>query len=92
MTAVKTFQNTIVAPQTEYLIADFESQGRVETEEPESNLEWYRRWCRECTENRRKAGLPDEDPMTMEEIVAVVKEARKERYAEEQAQKNAARC
>ena len=88
MTAVKTFQNTITAPQTEYLIADFESQGRVETEEPESNLEWYRRWCRECNENRRKAGLPYEDPMTMEEIVAVVKEVRAERYARKQEQKN----
>ena len=92
MTAVQTLQKPIAVPQTEYLIDEFTPQSFTEIEEPESNLEWFRRWCRECNENRRKAGLPYEDPMTMEEIVAIVKEARAERYAEEQAQKNTARC
>ena len=66
------------------------SQNVVEAEETETAQQWYRCWCRECTEGRRQAGLPDDDPITMEEIVAIVKEVRAERYAEEQEQKKAA--
>jgi len=79
MTATQTLQTPIAVPH-----------GICPGKEPETALEWFRRWGRECDENRRKAGLPYEDPMTMEEIVAIVKEARAERYAEEQEQKNTA--
>ena len=86
----QTSPNTIAAPQAEYLIDDFEPPGLAEDEGLDPGIAWFREWCRECNENRRKAGLPYEDPMTMEEIVAIVKEARAERYAEEQEQKKAA--
>ena len=69
-------------------------QNLVEEEEPETLQEWYRRWCRECDERREQrimAGeLNEEDLPTEEEIVAICREARAERYAEEQKQKNAA--
>ena len=64
-------------------------QGVVGSDEPETGLEWFRRWSCDMAERRRRAGLPEDDPMTMEEIVAICKEARAERYAEEQEQKNA---
>ena len=50
--------------------------------------EWFRGWCRRCNEWRAQEGLPYEDPMTMEEIAAIVKEVRAEMYAEEQAKMN----
>ena len=77
---------TLREPKTERLRSKPASQNvdDVEAEEPESNLAWYRRWCRESRERRRKAGLPEESDMTMEEIVAIVKEVRAERYAEKQ--------
>jgi len=84
MNAVTTLCNKTFDPKTERRIADHLPKTCVEDEPKENNLEWYRRWCRECTERRRQAGLPDEDSITMEEIVATVKEARAERYAEKQ--------
>ena len=102
MTAVKTLQIRIVNPRAERLIDELASLDLIEIdedeetdedEEPETALEWYRRWCRDCDERyeqRKRAGLIEEPEPTMEEIVALCKEARAERYAEEQEQKKAA--
>jgi hypothetical protein len=80
---------TLHEPKATRLRSNLASQNRTEADEPkESNLEWYRRWCREVNENRKKAGLPEDDPITMEEIVAICKEARAERYAEKQKNAN----
>ena len=62
----------------------------VEAEEPETAQEWYRRWSREVDEWQKQQGLREEDMPTMDEIVAICKEARAERYAEEQERKNTA--
>jgi hypothetical protein len=79
---------TLRESKRQRLRSDFVPQSRIEDDVPEeTNLEWYRRWSRDVTENRRNAGLPDDDPITMEEIVAICKEARTERYAEDQANK-----
>jgi hypothetical protein len=86
MTAVKTMQIRIVAPQAERMIADLASQNLIEIDEPEeTSLDRYKRWCHECAERREREGPPYEDPpMSMEEIVAIVKEVRAERYAKKQ--------
>ena len=93
MSAVKTLQIRIVNPMAERLIDDLASQNLIEIDEPESvgeetPREWFRRWSREVTEWQRQEGLLDEEPLSMEEIVAICKEARAERY--ERNQKNAA--
>ena len=81
MTAIQTLRD----PKTERLIDKRTPQTRIDIDEPqETPLEWYRRWCRECDERRKLSGLPDESPLTMEEIVAICKEARAERYAKKQ--------
>ena len=95
MSAIKTLQIRIVNPMAERLIDDLASQNLIEIDEPEiaseeTPREWYRRWCRESNERRKQAGLPDESPITMEEIVAICKEVRAEMYEEKQ--KIANRC
>jgi hypothetical protein len=78
-------QIRIVNPQAERLLADLASQNYIEIDEPEETLgEWYDRWCYECDERRKLKGLPDEPEIAMEEIVAICKEARAERYARKQ--------
>jgi len=66
----------------------------LKEEEPETAQDRYLRWCRECDERReqriRAGELNEDDEPTEEEIVAICREARAERYAEEQRQKNAA--
>ena len=94
MSAVKTLQIRIVNPMAERLIDDLASQHMIEIDEQEIScdetpLDRYRRWCRESNERRKQAGLPDESPITMEEIVAICKEVRAEMYEE---QKIANRC
>ena len=89
MSVVKTLQIRIVNPMAERLIDDLASQNLIEIDEPEAvseetPLEWYDRWCRESKVRRRQAGLPEESSITMEEIVAIVKEVRAERYAKKQ--------
>jgi hypothetical protein len=80
---------TLREPKATRLRSNPASENRTEADEPkESNLEWYRRWCREVNEWRRQEGLPEEDPISEEEIVAMCKEARAERYAEEQKNAN----
>jgi hypothetical protein len=86
MTAVKTMQIRIINPQAERVIADLASKEFIELDEPEETpLEWYRRWCRESEERQMKEGpFVDEPELTTEEIVALCKEARRERYARKQ--------
>ena len=95
MTAVKTMNIRIVNPKAERLIGDLVSQNLIEIDEPEieeslSAQEEFRRLGLEMREQRKQAGLPEEDPMTMEEVVAICKEVRAERYAKKQEQKKAA--
>jgi hypothetical protein len=80
MTAVQTLRDT----KAECLTDNFAPQDQVEFDEPETPLEWYERWCRRADEHQRQAGLLDEKPLSMEEIVAICKEVRAERYAREQ--------
>jgi len=85
MTAVQTLQ-----PKARRLTDVPPPEPSVETDEPETALDRYRRWCRSCDERRKQRGTQyEESPPTMEEIVAIVKEVRAEMYAEEQEQKNA---
>ena len=91
---MNTTLQTLREPKAERLRSSLAPQDLVEEEEPETLQEWYRRWCRECDERReqriRAGELNEEDEITEEEIVTICKEARAERYAEEQKQKNAA--
>jgi len=75
MTAVKTFPLET---------ADIVSHCLVESGRTESPKEQYRRWRLEAAERQEREGLADEQPLTMEEIVAIIKEVRAERYAEKQ--------
>jgi len=75
MTAVKTFH---IEP------AEFVTQNFGELNEPLSPKEEYRRWRLAAAERQEREGLAHEPPLTMEEIVAIVKEVRAERYAEKQ--------
>jgi hypothetical protein len=76
---------TLREPKAERLRSNLAQRNPVEIDEPETRLDRYRRWCRECAERREREGPPYEDPpLSMEEIVAIVKEARAERYAEKQ--------
>jgi hypothetical protein len=84
MTATQTLRE----PKTKRLPDVPAPQSQIETDE-ETPLQWFRRWSRESAERRKQAGLPEESSITMEEIVAICKEARAERYAEEQEQKKA---
>jgi len=90
MTAVQTLRE----PKAKRSTDGFALKNRTEIDKPETAQDRYLRWCRECDgrrEQRIRAGeLNEEDEITEEEIVAICKEARAERYAEEQRQKNAA--
>ena len=79
---------TIREPKAERLRSNPAPQNVIEAEEEESNIEWFERLGRDIAERRKRQGLPEESNITMEEVVAIVKEARAERYAEEQKQKN----
>jgi tRNA G26 N,N-dimethylase Trm1 len=81
MTSVQTLRD----PKAKRLIDDHAPQNRTESDEQETPLEWFRRWCCECDERRKREGpLYEDPPLSMEEIVAICKEARAERYAEKQ--------
>ena len=85
MTAIKTRPIGNVKPKAKRLNDDSPPQNTIKVDKQETPLESYRRWCRECDERRKREGPPYEDPpLSMEEIVAIVKEARAERYAEKQ--------
>ena len=80
MTAVKTLRDQ----KSKRLSDGSVLQNQIEIDDPETPLEWHGRWCRESAERRKQAGLIDEEPLTMEEIVTICQEARAERYAEKQ--------
>jgi Mg2+ and Co2+ transporter CorA len=80
MTSVQTLRD----PKAKRLSSDLVPQNQVETDEPETPLDWYRRWRLEVDERERREGTFDVEPPTMEEIVAITKEARAEMYEEEQ--------
>ena len=102
MSAVETLQIRIVNPMAERLIDDLASQNLIKTTEPDyycpkcrtcrDRLEYPDildcRDCRDLIDGQRQDGVPDEEILTMPEIVAICKEARAERY--ERNQKNAA--
>ena len=90
MTALRTMNIRIFDPVAESLIVDLATRKLIEIDEPLSAQEEWMRLGQGMAERRRQAGLPEEDPMTMEEIVAICKEARAEIYAEEQERKSAA--
>ena len=88
MTAVKTnfpLETVDFAPQ------DFVEMDEYEDEEESlSAQEEFMRLGRDIDAWRKSQGFTEEDELTEEEIVAICKEARAERYAEQQKQKNAA--
>ena len=101
MTALRTMSIRIVDPKAERLIVDLASRNLIEIDEPEvkkslsaqktlTPQERFRRAGVAMAKRRKQAGLPEEDPMTMEEVVAICKEVRAERYAKKQEQKEAA--
>jgi len=87
---MSTTLQTSCEPRAERLRSSPAPQNFVEVEKPLSPLEKFERLGREIEERRKREGLTDDDAPTMEEVVAICKEARAERYAEEQKQKNAA--
>jgi len=84
MTAVQTLQPTKAKR------GSFTPPKLSETEKPKTPEEWCDLDNRLFIENQRQGGVPEEDIITMAEVVAICKEARAERYAEEQEQKKAA--
>jgi hypothetical protein len=89
MSAVKTLQIRIVNPKAERVIDDLASQNLIEIDESETSseetpLDRYRQWCCKVNERERRDGTCDIEPPTMEEIVAICKEARAEMYEKQQ--------
>ena len=88
-----TTMQTLRDPKVKRLLADAAPQNLVETAAPETSLEWherYEQYCRDFIENQKQDGTPDEELVTVPEIVAICKEVRAERYAKKQ--KNSAGC
>ena len=98
MTAVQTLRN----PKTERLIGDPAPQNLRKTAEPDYYCLKCRtcrdrlkypdildcRDCRDLIDGQKQDSVPDEEIMTMPEIVAICKEARAEVYEEEQRKKS----
>ena len=79
MTAIQTLRD----PKAERLTRDFAPQGQIETDK-ETPQEWYKSWCCRMDEWQKRQGFFEEEPLSMEEVVAICKEVRAERYAEKQ--------
>ena len=79
---------TLREPKMKHRHSSSAPQSTVEVEESLTPRGRFRLLGRRIAERRRLAGLPEETDLTMDEIVAICKEARAERYAEEQKQKN----
>ena len=94
MTAVETLQ----APKAKRLPKSFAPQSRSKTDE-EMPQELYDQFCRVCRyypdcrgcydcrvliEGQKQDGVPDEEVLTMAQVVAICKEVRAERYAKKQ--------
>jgi|GEM_PF-1525279 len=98
MTAVETMQ----APKAKRLTDGITPQRRSETDK-DMPQELYDQYCRNCRnyrncsvcrdcqcliEGQKQEGVPDEEILTMAQVVAICKEVRAEIYAEEQALAN----
>jgi len=83
MTAVKTLSLGTAEPKVKSFDVPV-SLNRIEPDEPESLAQRYNRFCREFIECQKQDGTPDDELITMQEIVAICKEARAEIYAEQQ--------
>jgi len=98
MTAILTLRES----KAERLGGGFAPRSRIETDE-EMPQELYDRYCRDCRnypncpvcydcrdliEGQKQQGVPDDEILTMAQVVAICKEARAEIYAEEQAHAN----
>ena len=94
MTAVETLQ----APKAKRLPKNFAPQNRSKTNE-EMPQELYEQFCSVCRynpdclvcydcrdliEGQKQKGVPDEEILTMAQVVAICKEVRAERYAKKQ--------
>jgi hypothetical protein len=84
MTAVQTLQ----APKAKRKTVGIAPPSQIETEKPKTWQEWSDLDSRLFIENQRQDGVPEEDIITMAEVVAICKEVRAEIYAEEQALAN----
>jgi hypothetical protein len=80
MTATQTLRE----PKAKRLIDVPASPTLAETDKPKTPMEWYEYDCRKFIEDQKHDGVPDDEIITIPEIVAICKEARAERYAEEQ--------
>jgi hypothetical protein len=103
MTAVKTLQVRIIDPQAERMLADLASKNYIEVDELE---EIPNTMEEKIAEYQRQKGITldkddydlvlgqlergIEEPLCMRDVVAICKEARTERYAEEQKKRSAA--
>ena len=94
MTAIQTLRE----PKARRLTGGFAPQSRGETDE-EMPQELYDQYCRNCCyypdcpvcydcrdliEGQKQKGVPDEEILTMAQVVAICKEVRAERYAKQQ--------
>jgi hypothetical protein len=75
-----TLQVRVINPKANNMLKEMASLQLIEVIKSETPLEWYRKWAKQANERQRRSRLPDE-PLTMEEIVAEVKQVRAERYA-----------
>ena len=98
MSTVETLPIRIVNPMAERLIGDPAPQNLRKTAEPDYYCPKCRTCrdrleypdildCRDLIDGQRQDSVPDEEIMTMPEIVAICKEARAEIYEEEQRKK-----
>ena len=87
---MSTTTQTLREPKAQRLRNNPIPQNIVEAEKLEMSLEPHAPLDRD--EQDILEGQTGYPPLTMKEIVAICKEARAERYAEEQKQKNAAHC
>jgi hypothetical protein len=56
----------------------------VETGKPKMSMDLYDKECREFIEEQKQNGVPDDEIITIQEIVAICKEVRAERNAKKQ--------
>ena len=80
---------TLREPKAQRLRDNSAPQNVVKNDESEPYLTPYQRWCWEQDAQLVLEGQTADPPITLEEIVAICKEARAEVYAEEQERKRA---
>ena len=80
MTSVQTLRE----PQTKRLTGNHTPHNLCETGKPKTPMDWYDMECRTFIEGQKQDGVPDDEIITLPEIVAMCKEIRAEMYEEEQ--------